>query len=98
VPEIPIGFSLLLPLAARELDIGRIWDEHGKLRASVPMPAWEDFIAVALDEVIPSSGNSTHVRQRIRGMLEEVIEHALPERHAALQARLAQVITSTTRG
>ena len=83
--------SLLRPLAARELDIGRIWDEHGKLRVSVPMPVWEDFIAVALDEVIPSSGNSTHVRQRIRRMLEELIEHALPERHAALRARLAQL-------
>ena len=83
--------SLLRPLAARELDIGRIWDEHGTLRVSVPMPAWEDFIAVALDEVIPLSGSSIHVRQRIRRMLAELIERALPERHAALRLDAAAV-------
>jgi uncharacterized membrane protein len=81
--------SLLRPLAVRDLDIGRIWDEHGALRIVVPMPAWEDFIAVALDEVIPLSVTSIHVRRRIRRMLEELIECAPPERHAALQARLS---------
>lgn len=80
--------SLLRPLAARDLDIGWIRDEHATLRVSVPMPTWEDFITVALDEVIPLSGSSIHVRQRIRRMLAELIERALPERHAALQARL----------
>ena len=83
--------SLLRPLAARDLDIGRIWDEHGALRVVVPMPAWEDFIAVALDELIPLSGSSIHVRHRIRRMIEELAGHAPPERHAALQARLARL-------
>ena len=53
--------SLLRPLAARDLDIGRIWDEHGTLRVVVPMPAWEDFVAVALDELVPLSAGSTPV-------------------------------------
>jgi uncharacterized membrane protein len=79
------------PLAARDLDIGRIWDEHGTLRVVVPMPAWEDFIAVALDELIPFSASSIHVRHRIRRMVEELIERAPPERHAALRARLARL-------
>ena len=47
--------SLLRPLAECELDIGWIRDERGTLRVSVPMPTCEDFITVALDEVIPSS-------------------------------------------
>ena len=80
--------SLLRPLAERELEIGRILDEHGALRVVVPMPVWEDFIAIALDEAIPLSGNSIHVRRRIRRMVEELIERAPPDRHAALQARL----------
>ena len=50
--------------------------------------SWEEFITVALDEVIPLSGSSIHVHQRIRRMLAELIERAPPERHAALQARL----------
>ncbi len=81
--------SLLRPLATRDLDIGRIWDEHGSLRVVVPMPVWEDFIAVALDELIPFSGSSVHVRRRVRRVVEELTERAPPERHAALQARLA---------
>ena len=89
--------SLLRPLAVRDLDIGRICDEHGTLRVVVPMPAWEDFIAVALDEVIPLSDSSIHVRHRIRRMVEELIAHAPPERHAALQARLAVTAAQSER-
>jgi uncharacterized membrane protein len=80
--------SLLRPLATRALDVGRINDAHGTLRVVVPMPEWEDFVAVALDELIPLSAGSVHVHARIERLLEELLELAPPERHGSLRARL----------
>ena len=83
--------SLLRPLAQRELDFGRISDHEGTLRVSVPMPVWEDFVSVALDELIPLTRSSVHARDRVRRLLEELTELARPERRAVLQSRLAQL-------
>lgn len=80
--------SLLRPLARRELDVGRIRDAQGTQRIVVPMPTWEDFIAVALDELLPLTQRSVHVAGRMRRLLEQLIELSLPEREAPLRNRL----------
>ena len=80
--------SLLRPLARRELDVGRITDAQGTQRIAVPMPTWEDFIAVALDELLPLTHRSVHVAGRMRRLLEQLIELSLPEREPSLHNRL----------
>jgi hypothetical protein len=82
---------LLRTLATRELDIGRVADAEGELRVVVPMPTWDDFIAVALDEIIATPTNSIHLRQRLRRVLEQLIEHARPEARGTLQDRLERL-------
>jgi uncharacterized membrane protein len=88
--------SLLRPLARRELDVGRISDHEGTLRVTVPMPVWEDFLAVALDELIPLTHGSVHVRDRARRLLEELTDLALPKRREALRSRLAQLASQAS--
>ena len=62
------------------------------------MPTWEAFVAVALDELIPLTTSSIHVRHRVRRLLEQLAEQAPPDRATVLKARLADLrIASGTR-
>jgi uncharacterized membrane protein len=83
--------GLLRVLVVRELDVGQIGDQHMTLRVTVPMPTWEDFLAVAFDELIPAASNSVHVLERVRRLLERLSEQAPETRRAALTGRLAQL-------
>jgi uncharacterized membrane protein len=80
--------SLLRPLAPRELDVGRVRDPDGHVRVLVPMPAWEEFVGVALDEILAMAPTSVQVRRRLRLLLEQLIEQAPSERRAPLEDRL----------
>jgi uncharacterized membrane protein len=83
--------SLLRALATRKLDIGRAPDSEGRLRVIVPMPTWEDFVSVALDEIIATPTSSIQLRERVRRLLEQLAEHAPPERSASLQTRIERL-------
>ena len=75
-------------LAGRNLDLGRVPDEIGILRVRVPMRTWDDFVAVALDEIIATPTNSIHLRRRVRQLLEQLTELVPPEGLRPLQTRL----------
>lgn len=79
--------SLLRTLTTRQLDIGHVHDSDSQLRVVVPMPTWDDFVAVALDEVIATRTSSIHLRQRLQRLLDELTECAPPEAHATLRTR-----------
>ena len=85
--------SLLRPLAARELDVGRIRDQQGTLRVTVPMPTWEDFVAVALDELIPLAPSSVHVRASRPAPARATCRAGAAGSPAGPPARLAQLST-----
>lgn len=80
--------SLLRTTVRRRLAVGRVHDAGGSLRVVVPMPDWSDFVAVSLDEVIPLSRNSVHVRHRTLRLLEDLITLAPPDRQPVLAERL----------
>ena len=81
----------------RPLDIGHMPDSQRQLRVAVPMPTWEDFISVALDEIIATPTSSTHLRQRLQRLLEELTELAPPDAHAVLRTRLDDRTVNRTR-
>ncbi|MFI1976879.1 DUF2254 domain-containing protein [Streptomyces wedmorensis] len=83
--------ALLVRLADRQLDIGRITDGAGVVRVVVPMPTWEDFLATALDEPLTAAEGSPMVLLRIRALLRTLLTAAPTERHAALQTRQARL-------
>jgi uncharacterized membrane protein len=43
--------DLLLRLGSRRLEIGALHDRAGTLRLVVPYPTWDDFLALAFDEI-----------------------------------------------
>jgi uncharacterized membrane protein len=81
--------SLLRPLAERDLHVGVVRDAEGRTRVLAPMPEWEEFVSVALDEIIPLASTSIHLHRRLQRMLEALIQRAPAERRGALEQRLA---------
>jgi uncharacterized membrane protein len=86
--------SLLRRLAGRELVVGPVTDANGNLRVIVNSPTWEEYVGLALDEIISIGTGSLQMRRRIERLLEDVADQAPPERRAAVERRLTQVTAS----
>ena len=59
--------SLLRVLATRDLDIENIADGSGTTRVKLVLPTWDDYRAVALDEIIALPGLLPTVTRRSPG-------------------------------
>jgi uncharacterized membrane protein len=66
--------DLLLRLGRHDLDAGYARDGDGILRLIYPMPTWEDYLALAFDEIRQFGGNSVQVMRRLRSALAELKE------------------------
>jgi uncharacterized membrane protein len=51
------------------LDTGCVMDDRGDLRLIFPTPAWEDYLALALDEIRQYGASSVQVMRRLRSAL-----------------------------
>ena len=78
---------LLISLAGRDLEIGRIDDDTSTLRVVFHAPSWEAFLAAGADE-IAETPMPPMVRRRLRTMLELVLVTAPIERRASVERRL----------
>ena len=83
--------SLLLPLAPRDLDVAVVADDHGTVRAVLVLPSWNDYLQVALDDLIESSSRSPMVLLRARAMLSNLRRAAPPQRTSPIEWRLRRV-------
>jgi uncharacterized membrane protein len=83
--------GLLRTLTTRELEIGHARDNDGQVRVVVPMPTWDDFVGVALDEIIATPTSSIRLRRRLQRLLEQLTECAPPEVHSTLSMRLERL-------
>jgi uncharacterized membrane protein len=79
--------ELLHTLVDRDLDIGHIGSTDGELRVVLDVPAWEDYLAIGVDELSPYVGRSPQVRQRLVAMVDALVDEAPPSRRAALETR-----------
>ena len=50
--------SLLQPLVSRDLDVAEIADDDGTLRLVLALPSWDDYLQIALDDLIESGSRS----------------------------------------
>lgn len=66
--------DLLRRLARQKLDIGRVRDADGVLRVVFPTPSWEDYLALAFDEIRMFGITSVQVLRRLRAALTELEE------------------------
>lgn len=80
--------SIVHRLAMRRLDIGVHRDNDGAARVVEHVPMWDDYVALACDEVRHWGADSIRVHERLRTMLTKLLTVTSPRRHPPLQAQL----------
>jgi len=83
--------GLLRPLATRDLDIGRIAGSDGVVRVSLMLPTWDDYLSVALDEMIALPALSPNVARRTLRLLDDLEAIAPACRRSSIDARRRQI-------
>ena len=78
--------GLLRTLAFRDLDVGDVGG-GGHLRVAFVLPTWEDYIGLAMDELIEAA-NAATVHRRLEKLLRDLIDLVPEERRPPLVARL----------
>lgn len=76
--------DLLIRLGRRRLEIGAFRDAQGTLRLLVPLPAWEDFLVLAFDEIRYYGATSVQVMRRMKALVNEMLTIMPEERRPAL--------------
>jgi uncharacterized membrane protein len=66
--------DLLRRLGRRDLDAGYARDADGVFRLIFPMPTWEDYLALAFDEIRQFGATSVQVMRRLRSALAGLME------------------------
>jgi uncharacterized membrane protein len=89
--------SLLRHLIGRDLAVATVNGADGQPRLLLRMPTWEDYVAVALDEIIASARSSWQVRRRLDRLLTDLIAIAPAEHAEALRARTERAQPPTPR-
>jgi len=88
---------LLRELGGRRLGPGIDRDADGEPRLVRPVPSWEDYLTLALDETRQYGEGSVQVTRRLRALLEDLRE-AVPEfRRAAIDSELRLLDDSADR-
>jgi uncharacterized membrane protein len=86
--------DLLRMLVGRDLDAGEITGPHGRTRVLLALPGWDDFVAVAVDEIVEAGAATMRIRRRVERLLRELIALAPESRRAPLQARLDELAST----
>lgn len=77
--------DLLRRLGQRRLEIGAVYDNEGHLRLVTPHPTWEDFVALAFDEIRVCGASSVQVMRRMKALVRDLLEWLPEERHKPLR-------------
>ena len=88
--------DLLRRLASRPLLPRQRVDDDGRLALHVPQPSFEDHLHVAVDEIAHWGADSPRVQRRLRVMLADVHDAALPENREAVARALRGLGASPT--
>ena len=80
---------MLHRLAGCALGDGRLLDASGLVRVRWPAPTWEDFLALAVDEIIVYGAGSLQVSRRLQALLEDLAARVPRVHEPAVRARIA---------
>jgi uncharacterized membrane protein len=81
--------DLLRRLGRRQLEAGYARDAPGKIRVIFPVPTWQDYLALAFDEIRQFGAASIQVDRRLRAALVGLRDTiAVDERRTAVQQYL----------
>lgn len=68
--------DLLRRLIRKDLDASQIRDSNGDLRLIIVLPSWEDYLALAFDEIRQFGANSIQIMRRLRAALAGLIDES----------------------
>jgi uncharacterized membrane protein len=85
--------SLLRLLVGRDLDVGEITGPNGRTRVLLALPSWEDYVALAVDEIAEAGAGQARIRRRVDRLLRDMIALAPASRRAPLQVRLDDLLS-----
>jgi uncharacterized membrane protein len=80
--------SLLVPLASRDLDVAEIADDAGAVKVVLALPSWDDYLRIALEDLIEAASRSPMVLLRARALLAGLADVAPPQRRSPVTWRL----------
>lgn len=89
--------SLLTPLATRRLDIGHIRSATGELRVVLPVPDWDIYVQLAIDDIARAGRENPRIISRLIVLVDNLADVALPARRAALESWRQQLSEDLTR-
>jgi len=90
--------DLLMVLITRDLNVGSLYDAEGKLRVVVPVPSWDEYLAIAVTEIRQYGYSSIQVIRRLRRMLEDLLDVAPVAYQQSLKAELDVLNETAKRG
>ena len=79
--------TLLRQIVTHDLDVETVNGSDGQPRVKLRLPTWDDYLTVAVDEIIAISP-SWPVQRRVERLLTDLIEIAPAEHAEALRARI----------
>ena len=79
--------DLLRRLIRKDLDSAHIRDSRGDLRLILLLPTWQDYLALAFDEIRQFGANSLQVVRRLRSALSELADIAATVARADITRR-----------
>jgi uncharacterized membrane protein len=88
--------DLLVNLGERDLDYGEFRDERGVVRVVMPYATWEDFLRLAIDEILMYGATSVQVMRRMKAVTSKLLLSLPTERRDAIEywrKRMAQTIS-----
>jgi uncharacterized membrane protein len=91
VQAVDVITDLLRVLIRRDLGVVVVDGADRTPRVVVMLPTWEDYVSVALDEIIAITPSSGQVRQRLAGLLEGLVAIAPTQHRVAVKQRLVTV-------
>jgi uncharacterized membrane protein len=83
--------SLLRMLVGRDLDAGEITGPHGRTRVLLALPGWDDYVALAVDEIVEAGAANVRIRRRVERLLRDLIALAPEGRRTPLRVRLDEL-------
>ncbi len=81
--------TLLRLLGTRPLPSGAYADADGIVRLVVPVTSWDDYVALACDEIRHWGASSLQIHRRLRALLQDLLEVVAVERRPPLRRQLA---------
>ncbi|MFZ9887329.1 MAG: DUF2254 domain-containing protein [Myxococcota bacterium] len=80
---------LLHAIGGKQLDVGDLASGDGIIRLRIPMPTWNDYVALACNEIRYYGSESFQVTARLKTMLEDLHASLPPVRTGVLRDELA---------